>query len=431
MSANESKTNELSLNMDSMTEEVMNELTKLVIEDKKCISYTYLSVRFRVHVKRAIELLDQFVCDQRKDGNNLCLNYLLSGNNDNKTNDTETKMDRFMIVEESEMESAIEWFRNGFNKHIYSVSSGEDNNSIDLNFKEYEYEVKDQNDIKELQNLTYVTNRDINLRPNCRRRGIKPTVYVKEEKKVEEEKSASNGKQVVNSKAKAKTNAKGKGKQKNKISNMFSKNKTIENEEKESIDCNESDDPFKSDSEEETKPEVKDNEDINGKDSDIEEIPQNGRKANPKKRTSNNDLNDSSDEEIVTKKRSKKFKRVRVISDSDSDEPKESAIDKFVSTQEVNQKPVKKLEEKQETHMDEDGYLVTKTVRKEVEVKKSESPKCEESDPKSSKPVVEKQKPKPKTENKNIEKKTKPLNDKKSKTQSSITSFFKPKQLSA
>ncbi|CAG2108003.1 unnamed protein product [Medioppia subpectinata] len=408
--------------MDSMNH-LMKELSKLVLEDNKCISYTYISVKFRLHVKQAIELLDQFVSEERKNGNHLCLNYLLSGNNDTKTDDNETKMERFMILEESEVESATEWFHNGVNKHIYSVSLTEDNNSIDLNINEYEGDVKDQNYINDLQNLTYIKNPNINLRTTRRRTGIKPTVDIKEEKKDEEKKSSLNGKQVVENKSKPKNNTKGKGKQKNKISNMFSKNKTVEKEEKESTEAtNESDDPFKSDSEEETKPEVKD-EDMNGNDSAEEVVIENEPKVNTKKRHSKNESNDSSDEEIVrTKKRDKKYKRVRLISDSDSDEPKESAIDKYVKTREVNQKPVKKMEKKQETHVDEDGYLVTKTVTKEVEVNT-------ESD---AKPVVNKEKPKPIKEDKIVEKKSKPkpINDKKNKNQSSITSFFKPKQLS-
>ena len=95
---------------------------------------------------------------------------MLSGNNDCVDNDNEIKvliissdfeffqflslnqkMERFMIINESDIDSTTDWFKNGFNQHIYSVGLGEDNHQIELNFDEYDYEVNDKNDLNDLQ----------------------------------------------------------------------------------------------------------------------------------------------------------------------------------------------------------------------------------------------------------------------------------------
>ena len=71
-------------------------------------------------------------------------------------------MERFIIVNESDIDSATDWFKNGFKKHIYSVGFGEDNDEIDLNFDEYDYEVKDKNHLNDLQKYLFTENISLN-----------------------------------------------------------------------------------------------------------------------------------------------------------------------------------------------------------------------------------------------------------------------------
>lgn len=60
-------------------------------------------------------------------------------------------MERIMIVREPDIDSATDWFKNGFDKHIYSVSLCEESDQIPLSFDEFEDEVKDKIDLERLQ----------------------------------------------------------------------------------------------------------------------------------------------------------------------------------------------------------------------------------------------------------------------------------------
>jgi hypothetical protein len=199
----------------------------------------------------------------------------------------------------------------------------------------------------------------------------------------------------------------------------------------------ESDDPFRSDSEEEMKTdEININNDSNDSNCLNEKEVKNKNKRNSDKQT-----NSSEDEEeiVKTKKKSKskRFKRVRIASDSDSDESKEeSAFTKFVTNK--KEVPVVKVEQIQETHVDEDGYVVTKTVKKEVtlnDCKDSETKQKTEStksNANNSNDIKGKDKAKHiKNEEKTSDKKPKVSKDAKNKNQSTILNFFKPKQVSA
>ena len=60
-------------------------------------------------------------------------------------------MERIMIVREPDIESNTDWFKSGFDKHIYSISLSEDLDLIPLSFDEFDDEVKDKDDLDKLQ----------------------------------------------------------------------------------------------------------------------------------------------------------------------------------------------------------------------------------------------------------------------------------------
>jgi tRNA splicing ligase len=70
-------------------------------------------------------------------------------------------MERFVIIEESAIEDMIDSFPNGFNKHIYCVSTKPSNDNsndsnIELNFNDFDYVINSKSDLNEFHKYLFV-----------------------------------------------------------------------------------------------------------------------------------------------------------------------------------------------------------------------------------------------------------------------------------
>lgn len=291
----------------------------------------------------------------------MVVSYLLCGNNNNEND--EIKIERFMVVEESELDDSKKFFNNLISKEIYSVGVTKENakyDEIDPYFIDTNIpSTKDE--IMEIQKLTYIINPNVELRMRTPRRKIEVTPVQNDNKSGNEKvDNKPKFKPILNTNKRKQTSVK-----QSKLTSTFSKAKKEKIEEPE-----EEPDPFASEDEDEKK----DDSDLQN-DSDEKEKPEEANDKS-KKRPSKESSDEDDDEGIFPVKKNKnknnkKFKRIRMISDSES-ENENSKSDKDDDEEIIVKKCVREEKPKTikkkvvETHMDEDGFMVTKTVMKEI-----------------------------------------------------------------
>jgi len=422
-----------------MMEEYFKKLEDIVFKQKYTIRPIHLVNLFNLHIKQAQFVLEALADKHQKD---LIVKYGLIGHQSNL--DDEIGARRFVMVERDEVENEKKNFTKFVSCTIKSIK--EKHNALDIDYPD-ECLVTSKEDLVNYQKKGYCINENIEFRGDklnelLKRLGmskgtksskiitngnsskdvkkdvikvIRPEAKSKDMFASFKNKSKESIKQEMKTESKSDTKSiESSSQSKSNDTDEFVKLKSSKKEDKKSKDGEFSDNDFDDDFE------------MDVEDEQVKQRIGSSQLKRSKTLDSDSDEDFIHSKENIKHKNKKQRKRVIVFDDSSDEDTKEQMKgpieSKFKPMVKPKEEGSSKLVQEEETYIDEDGFKVTKTVKKIVkddkEDKKEPIVKKEEKKIELSSPAVEVKKP-------NVVK-AKPT----AKNQTSIMSFFKPKNQS-